>query len=358
MKPWLAACLLLMLLSGCERAGTLRRLQDESSMRCTSRVSTVGYRKKPGCAELETAGGITAEMRYNRQGLRDREYSSKPAPGTFRILLLGSSYLTAPGIPEPKMPSRQLERELSRRIKRKVEVVNGGVPGYGAIQNAILLPEYLAAYNPHIVLYHLTAKNEIFADAAKISATELDAAGHPVAMHFQPLLPMPASFYSEPGWKREILQLNFLLMREWSFTAASWSINPPWRRPEAAAEHLMAATVSMLDSMHRRTANRKIPFRVIWTENRSDTDQNVLSDRDYKVADFFQRYLIRRIDLQAQLLTRVMEAKNIPLLPLWHPQLIDPSLRLQDGLHWNELTAALFARLLATELAERRELLP
>ncbi len=75
-------------------------------------------------------------IRINAHGLRDREFSLKPAPGTHRILCLGDSFTFGYGVlPEDSYP-KQLEALLHDRYPgKKFEVINGGFAAGERISN-------------------------------------------------------------------------------------------------------------------------------------------------------------------------------------------------------------------------------
>jgi len=73
----------------------------------------------------------STEIRINSWGLRGGEVSDKPAAGTRRILLLGSSIALGWGVEESKIVSTLLEQKL-RAAGQSVEVLNGGIGNYNA----------------------------------------------------------------------------------------------------------------------------------------------------------------------------------------------------------------------------------
>lgn len=54
-------------------------------------------------------------FRTNRWGMWDREYALKPAPGTFRIALIGASFSMGAGLAEQKTHEALLENRLNRK---------------------------------------------------------------------------------------------------------------------------------------------------------------------------------------------------------------------------------------------------
>jgi hypothetical protein len=98
---------------------------------------------------------------FNEVGMRDRDHPLEKSPGTFRILLLGDSFMEALQVPfEASLPSL-LEEELGRRTGRKVEVINAGVSGWGTDDELRYLTSYGVAYHPDLVLVAMTLHNDI-----------------------------------------------------------------------------------------------------------------------------------------------------------------------------------------------------
>lgn len=73
----------------------------------------------------------STDIRINAWGLRGGAVSDKPAVGTRRILLLGSSIALGWGVPEDKVVSTLLEQKL-RALGQNVEVLNAGIGNYNA----------------------------------------------------------------------------------------------------------------------------------------------------------------------------------------------------------------------------------
>ncbi|MCB4755989.1 MAG: GDSL-type esterase/lipase family protein [Elusimicrobia bacterium] len=65
----------------------------------------------------------------NSMGFRDREYPIKKPSGTFRVAVLGDSFIEGMGEKQENTLPNVLERRLSEKWKRKVEVMNCGIRG-------------------------------------------------------------------------------------------------------------------------------------------------------------------------------------------------------------------------------------
>ncbi|HXK22568.1 MAG TPA: SGNH/GDSL hydrolase family protein [Myxococcota bacterium] len=110
------------------------------------------YRLRPGAeAELDKTGGI--HYRVNADGFRGPRYAREHPDGAFRIAVLGDSLTFGFGVDEADVYTAQLESLVARSLApRKVEVLNFGVGGYNAYNEAALYEGIAADYAPDLVL--------------------------------------------------------------------------------------------------------------------------------------------------------------------------------------------------------------
>lgn len=81
-------------------------------------------------------------VRFNSKGLRDREYPYEKGAGTFRILILGDSFVEGYSVDADDLVSEVLEMELKKaRLGMQVEVINGGTSGYSTDQEFLFYRE-------------------------------------------------------------------------------------------------------------------------------------------------------------------------------------------------------------------------
>jgi hypothetical protein len=82
------------------------------------------------CWEKIPEGRLT-EYRFNSSGYRsDTEFGPKP-PGTFRIVIIGSSFVAGARVPIEEAFATKLSSVLSFQTGRKVEILNMGMAGNG-----------------------------------------------------------------------------------------------------------------------------------------------------------------------------------------------------------------------------------
>lgn len=124
---------------------------------------TPAYRKRGDFQLHELTPGSRVEFFGQRHtvsaaGLRDREYTLAKAPGTYRIAVLGPSYVFGTGVADDATFEAQLEARLNRELAgrpgapARFEVLNFGVPAYSVVQDLGRLRERALPYRPDAVL--------------------------------------------------------------------------------------------------------------------------------------------------------------------------------------------------------------
>lgn len=94
-------------------------------------------------------------VRINSLGMRDRERSVVPAPGTIRIALLGDSLVAATQVPLEKTMAQVLERALNNSLGRpgqSFEVLNFAQGGSTLAQQYLMLRTRVWDFQPQIVM--------------------------------------------------------------------------------------------------------------------------------------------------------------------------------------------------------------
>ena len=95
----------------------------------------------------------------NRFGFNDRDYPLEPAPGSYRIAVLGDSFNWAGG--RTWNYTRLLEKQLSERSSDpRIEVINTGYPATHTGEQLLLLKRFVLQYNPNLLLLGFFAGND------------------------------------------------------------------------------------------------------------------------------------------------------------------------------------------------------
>jgi hypothetical protein len=103
---------------------------------------------------------FTARVDINALGLRDSRTSYSKPPGTFRILALGDSYVEGAQVQANETLPARIERALTSS-SAPVEVINGGVLGYGTTQEYLLLDQEGPKYKPDLIVLFFCHCNDI-----------------------------------------------------------------------------------------------------------------------------------------------------------------------------------------------------
>jgi lysophospholipase L1-like esterase len=125
--------------------------EDNALARYSEFDARLGWRKKPGAHATYRRREYTVDVDINGQGLRDPERAYAAAPGTFRILALGDSFVEGYTVPLDQTVTQRMERALARP-GCPVEVLNGGTSGYSTDQEYLFYQQEGARYSPAVVL--------------------------------------------------------------------------------------------------------------------------------------------------------------------------------------------------------------
>src|SRR5688500_13225512 len=123
--------------------------RDEAS-RYVEHDPRLGWRKKPGARVRYDRREYSVEVAVNANGLRDpeRPYS---APGTFRVVALGDSFVEGYTVEIPQTVTQVLEQSL-RAPGCPVEVLNAGTAAYSTDQEYLFYLDQGVRYSPQVVL--------------------------------------------------------------------------------------------------------------------------------------------------------------------------------------------------------------
>jgi hypothetical protein len=95
-----------------------------------------------------------ALLRTKRWGMRDHDYELVPPPGTYRIALVGPSYVMGDGVGDTETFEALLEARLERGRQPgepAVEILNFATPNYFPLRHLVLLHRKVFAFQPDAV---------------------------------------------------------------------------------------------------------------------------------------------------------------------------------------------------------------
>ncbi|WP_341739177.1 SGNH/GDSL hydrolase family protein [Microcoleus sp. CAWBG640] len=166
----------------------------------------LGWKLKPGVSG-EWKGEGASFVQVNSDGLRDREHTKAKPPNTLRVAVLGDSFTEAIHVPIEQTFWSKLERKLANceavKGRKKVEVINFGVQGYGTAQELVMLRKKVWDYSPDIVVLAFFIGNDVINNSPKLEYDRYrpffvyDASGKLVPdMSFRTLRPIDRNRYA------------------------------------------------------------------------------------------------------------------------------------------------------------------
>jgi hypothetical protein len=135
----------------------------------TDPVRGVGH--IPGARSASQSNG-RPWIEINDDGWRGPQSPIERPAGTFRIALLGDSYIEAFEVPFEKTAGELLEGRLSALRGTPVEVLNFGHGGYGTTQELLVLQHEVWKYSPDLVLLAVTTGNDISDNSRRLKGTD------------------------------------------------------------------------------------------------------------------------------------------------------------------------------------------
>jgi hypothetical protein len=105
---------------------------------------------------------FTSHIRTNAAGQRGRSIPVEKPSGTYRILVLGDSFVEAEQVDEHERFIARLEAQLNQDGgQTRYEVLDGGCGGWGTAQELLYLREQGLAYQPDLVLLAFFVGNDV-----------------------------------------------------------------------------------------------------------------------------------------------------------------------------------------------------
>lgn len=280
------------------------------------RDPVLGFRMVPGFRGVEPSTGIPLEL--NSDGLRERDLGP-PRADSLRVYVLGDSVVFGLGVSAEAAFPRALERVLSKDLGRPVEVVNGGVPGYGTMQELALFEETVGRLKPDVVLATVSVFNDV-TDNLKFAVPEKRWQNTPKAI------------YRPIRWLRENSQLYLLTRRYRSGVSAEKMMDIHAVNPTATTRRGLELTEASLSGFARAAAAQGAAFAVVvapaqkqasdalWTETlRShglDPDAYAYDLPNRRLAEYADRRGIPLLDL----LGAMRSAKDVYENEHWSPE--------------------------------------
>ena len=107
-------------------------------------------------------GEFNVQSQSNSEGFFDEDHMEKKPPHTFRILVLGDSYVEAAQVKRKESIAYLLEKVLNEPVSSiKFEVLNMGMRSFGTDQEFLTYHYFGKKYKPDVVLLLFNADNDI-----------------------------------------------------------------------------------------------------------------------------------------------------------------------------------------------------
>jgi hypothetical protein len=164
----------------------------------------VGHRLAPGVSTRYTTSEFDTVITVNHQGVRGPEIGPK-SPDERRVVVLGDSLVLAVQVPYEQTFTDRLERALnaSALAPRTYRVINGGVQGYGPVEEYLFHQYVTSPLAPDVVVMALYVGN----DAIEAAASGLrKASGTPTTS-----APPPSRFERFTLWRRRMIRRSMVL---------------------------------------------------------------------------------------------------------------------------------------------------
>lgn len=140
----------------------------------------VGYRLKSGARVRFATTEFDTAIAINRAGVRDDDELGSKAANERRILVLGDSLVLSVQVAFRETFCELLEQRLNASSQGiRYRVINGGVQGYGPVQELLLFRSMLPDVRPDVVIETLFVGND--AEDAVSSETLLDGQARPTS---------------------------------------------------------------------------------------------------------------------------------------------------------------------------------
>lgn len=118
----------------------------------TMHFSNYTVRQNTSCMKAVTT--------FNNDGMNDVNHNFDKPEGTYRIAVIGDSYVEAMQFPVEQSFFKMMEKDLQDK-GYNVEVLAFGVGGFGTLQEYYLLRDYALKYHPDLIILSVFTYNDI-----------------------------------------------------------------------------------------------------------------------------------------------------------------------------------------------------
>jgi hypothetical protein len=144
--------------------------------------STLHHRLIPNGRYRHSAYEFAYLWTNNALGMRDREHPLRKPAGTFRILVLGDSFVQGHGVSLDQTMVSRLEASLQQpKRAQPVEILNAGVFGYSPLLEYLYLRQIVDAVEPDLVIVAFFLGNDVGEDHFYVQRAHVSPDGEAVS---------------------------------------------------------------------------------------------------------------------------------------------------------------------------------
>ncbi|MCB0332597.1 MAG: SGNH/GDSL hydrolase family protein [Bdellovibrionales bacterium] len=110
----------------------------------------------------------TVRVSYNSQGWRDAEHEKKKPADTYRVLILGDSFMESYSVEFEESFASLIGSSLQPLSEKKIEVINFGVGGFSTYQEYLSLLHEGKEYEPDLILLAFFIGNDLQNNSYKL----------------------------------------------------------------------------------------------------------------------------------------------------------------------------------------------
>ena len=274
-------------------------------------------------------GEYQADVHINARGLRDREIGYDNPSDAYRILVLGDSFAEGLQVPLEETFGKQLETRLAD-AERPVEVINGGVSGWGTDQEAIFYAVEGFRYQPDLVILLVFARNDIVNNFGPLEVARMEAVQKLFFRLEEGELMVPP-FPFEPSPDTESRPVPLLGFSDWLRVRSSlYRLIMPYLR-DIPITRLTLGPTGLLGGLGVAMADEP---DLALTFNVYQSDSSPEWDEAWELTDALIRRLDEEVETQgAQLVVVTVSAPEQVYPDLWAATFVSDS-QIQDK-HWD-----------------------
>jgi lysophospholipase L1-like esterase len=133
-----------------------------ATISCSEPDSVVGWRNTPGCTfHFNKENDHPVPVKFNNYGYRDKDWSLKKPNDTYRIAVLGDSFVEALQVEMEHNFISMTEQRLNKRHDINVELMNFGRSGFTQIEELLVLRNEVIQFSPDMVVIFFLPTNDL-----------------------------------------------------------------------------------------------------------------------------------------------------------------------------------------------------